>query len=390
MGLFLALSTDKGSHGEINVDLKCDAATELQPNAVTVIANRMKTVADLKHLLFRAGLSTLSVFGAARLMAPMTRGCGAILMFHNVRPYVAKRFDPHRILEITPAYLDTVLTHVKTRGYDIIALDDMPERMDRGASARPFVVLTFDDGYRDTVEHALPVLCKHAAPFTVFATTGFLGATAPLWWLDLEDALSVLPAVQFHEQILPLTSNKERLRAFRLIYTALRAQPEPALSGFISDLVRQARLDPLLRTSTLCLDWDGLRALAREPLCSIGAHTLTHPLLGPQTLDTARHEILESRRLLESELQRDVRHLAYPVGDPVAAGQREFAIAGELGFATAVTTRPGVLFPKHVNHLHALPRLSVNGLYQSITDFDVLLSGAAFWLFNRGRKLNVD
>jgi hypothetical protein len=48
-----------------------------------------------------------------------------------------------------------------------------------------------------------------------------------------------------------------------------------------------------------------------------------------------------------------------------------------------------VLFPEHQAHLHALPRLSVNGLYQSIRHFDVLLSGAAFALFNRGRRLNV-
>jgi peptidoglycan/xylan/chitin deacetylase (PgdA/CDA1 family) len=347
------------------------------------------TVANLKHMLFRAGLSTLSLTGASKLLAPLTRGCGAILMFHNVRPYIAKTFDPHRILEITPEFLDAVLHHVKARGYDIIALDEMPARMAKPASGRPFVVLTFDDGYRDNAEHALPVLRKHAAPFTVFATTGFVEATAPLWWLDLEEALSALPEVDFQAQTFALNSNGARMRAFKTIYAALRGQPEPALSGFIADLALRAKHHPLQRTAKLCLDWDGLRALASDPLCSIGAHTLTHPLLGPQPAAVARHEIAESKRLLENGLQQEIRHLAYPVGDPVAAGVREFRLAAELGFTTAVTTRPGVVFAEHANALHALPRLSVNGLYQSIADFDVLLSGAAFWLFNRGRKLNV-
>ena len=61
----------------------------------------------------------------------------------------------------------------------------------------------------------------------------------------------------------------------------------------------------------------------------------------------------------------DPKHLAYPVGDPGSAGVREFALAREAGFATAVTTRPGHLFAGHAAHLTALPRVSVNGLHQS-------------------------
>jgi peptidoglycan/xylan/chitin deacetylase (PgdA/CDA1 family) len=58
-------------------------------------------------------------------------------------------------------------------------------------------------------------------------------------------------------------------------------------------------------------------------------------------------------------------HLSYPYGDAGSAGPREFAIAAELGFKTAVTTRPGVLFRSHAGHLTALPRISLNGEYHS-------------------------
>jgi len=70
-----------------------------------------------------------------------------------------------------------------------------------------------------------------------------------------------------------------------------------------------------------------------------------------------------------------------------SAGPREFALARELGFASAVTTRPGVIFPEHRDHLHALPRLSVNGRYQTLDAFDILLSGAPFALMNGGRRV---
>ena len=96
-----------------------------------------------------------------------------------------------------------------------------------------------------------------------------------------------------------------------------------------------------------------------------------------------------SRAVIEAVLGRPPAHLAYPYGDPTTAGPREFRIAAELGFKTAVTTRPGMLFPAHRDHLTALPRVSLNGNWQDIGYCEVLLSGAPFALWNRGRRLNV-
>jgi peptidoglycan/xylan/chitin deacetylase (PgdA/CDA1 family) len=80
-------------------------------------------------------------------------------------------------------------------------------------------------------------------------------------------------------------------------------------------------------------------------------------------------------------------HLAYPIGDRSSAGAREFALASELGFETAVTTRKGMLFPEHSRHLMALPRLSVNGGWQNEALLDILLSGVPFLLWNRGSRV---
>jgi peptidoglycan/xylan/chitin deacetylase (PgdA/CDA1 family) len=336
----------------------------------------------LKHIVFRTGLGILGKTGVAAAMAQRTRGLGAVLMFHHVRPSQPKPFDPHRILEITPDFLDQVLGHVRNRGYDIIPIEAMAERIRNPLPGKPFVVLTFDDGYRDNVEFALPILRRHAAPFTVFATTGFADGGAPLWWLDLEDAVARgLPGADGSKR----GGNPSRI--FKSVYAELR--PKASLQQEIARLAAAADIDGPARTRRLCLHWDDLRAIAADPLCTIGTHTLTHPLLGTQDETVARREMAQSKAILEDKLQLPMRHIAYPVGDALAAGAREFALAKELGFETGVTTRPGVIFPEHGGHLHALPRLSVNGLYQSISKFDVLLSGSAFWLFNRGSKLNV-
>ena len=69
-----------------------------------------------------------------------------------------------------------------------------------------------------------------------------------------------------------------------------------------------------------------------------------------------RAEMEMSRAVLEAALGKRPNHLAYPVGDPTSAGPREFRLAADLGFKTAVTTRPGVLFRKHRDHLHGAPK----------------------------------
>ncbi len=111
----------------------------------------------------------------------------------------------------------------------------------------------------------------------------------------------------------------------------------------------------------LCMSWDELKAFADDPLVSIGAHSVTHCNLARQSEEIASQEMTSSRARIEDALQRPVLHLAYPYGDRHAAGPREFALARASGFKTAVTTRPGMLFPENADYLTALPRVSLNG-----------------------------
>ena len=94
-----------------------------------------------------------------------------------------------------------------------------------------------------------------------------------------------------------------------------------------------------------------------------------------------------SKAALEARLGVKVRHFAYPVGDATSAGRREFELARAVGFETAVTTRPGMLFSEHAGRLTELPRVSVNGRWQDAGALEILLTGAPFWLWNRGRLI---
>ncbi|HEY8567403.1 MAG TPA: polysaccharide deacetylase family protein [Beijerinckiaceae bacterium] len=345
-----------------------------------------------RHRLFAAGFRAISATRADRWLAPAARGRGVVLMFHHVRPWVERAFAPNRLLEITPAFLDRVLVGLRREGYEIVPLDAVPDRL-AGPGQTPFAALTFDDGYRDNVEYALPVLRRHGAPWTMFVTTGFADGTGRLWWLELEEAVRRLDRIEVaidDEQIaLNSSTEREKARAFDQIYRRLRAGPEGRLRAMISRLAAQAGVDGAALTRGLCLDWDEVAQLAAEPGVTIGAHTLTHRMLAKHPEAAARDEIASSRRILAERLGRPIRHFAYPVGDPTSAGPRDFALAAEAGFATACTTRPGHLFPEHRDHLHALPRVSINGHHQTDAALDALLSGLPFLLWNRGRRLNV-
>jgi peptidoglycan/xylan/chitin deacetylase (PgdA/CDA1 family) len=341
----------------------------------------------LREKMISAGFALFRATGLHRLAAPLTCGLGAILMFHHVRPWVEREFAPNLLLEITPEFLDATLGLVKARGFAIISLDAALERI--GAPGeRPFVVLTFDDGYRDNVEHALPVLEKHAAPFTMFVTSGFAERTARLWWIELEEAVRRLRRIAMEGLELSTTAAVEKDRAYALLYRMLRAGPEERLLEVCAHLCVGAEIEPSDIPARLCLDWSGIRQVSQHRLATIGVHTLTHPMLAKHPETFVRNELAESRARIEAAIGKPAHHLAYPVGDPTSAGPREFAIARELGFASAVTTRAGMIFPEHAAYRTALPRLSVNGRYQSLEMLDILLSGAPFALWNRGRRVN--
>jgi peptidoglycan/xylan/chitin deacetylase (PgdA/CDA1 family) len=333
-----------------------------------------------------AGLRALGASGLPRLATPFARGAGAILMFHHVRPWVERGFAPNRGLEITPEFLDETLVALRDNGFDVIAMDDVPARLKAGRG-KPFAALTFDDAYRDNLVHALPVLEKHGAPFTINVTTDFAKGVGRLWWTELEEAIRALPTVTFERVAMPAGTDAEKVAAFMKIYWSLRGGSEERLLSEIATLARVANINRATLTQTSCMNWDEIARLSKHPLCTMGAHTLTHPRLAKLTPEQARREIEDCRAIIVARTGKPVKHLAYPVGDPTSAGAREFAIAEDLGFATAVTTRKGMIFPEHRDHLLALPRLSINGEYQSRRYLDLLLTGAPFLLWNRGRRI---
>jgi peptidoglycan/xylan/chitin deacetylase (PgdA/CDA1 family) len=351
-------------------------------------------VGALTKIIIRGGFETLYFSAAHHLMRPVVGGAGAILTLHHVRPPRADRFQPNRLLEVRPSFLDDVLRWLRRSRLDLISLDEMYRRLLEGNLRRRFVCMTIDDGYRDTLQWAHPILRRHRVPYTIYIPTSFPDRLGELWWLALEAVVArnkrIGLLIDGKERGFECATISEKRHLFGQLYRWLRSlEREEELRQIVRDLAGRYQVDIAAFCDELCMSWEELAKLAADPLVTIGAHTVNHVMLAKVPEGSARTEMDMSRAVIEASLGRRPHHLAYPVGDATSAGSREFRIAADLGFHTAVTTRPGVIFPEHRNHLMALPRISLNGEHQQLRYVRVLLSGAATAVWNGFRRLNV-
>jgi peptidoglycan/xylan/chitin deacetylase (PgdA/CDA1 family) len=348
----------------------------------------------VKQTIIRTALETLYFSGMHHLLRPLFGGVGCILTFHHVRPQRPDAFQPNRLLEITPEFFERLLRWLKRRRADVISLDEMHRRFIADDFKRPFVCLTFDDGYRDVLRFAYPLLKKYELPFAMFIATSFPDRLGELWWLGLEAVIAQnsrigLP-INGEHRFFECAKLDDKRELYDALYGYLRSMKNDAdVRRTVRELCETYRVDLAEFCRELCMDWPEVGEMATDPLCTIGAHTVNHPMLKKMADEKAvRAEMEQSRAVLHAALGRKPEHLAYPVGDPTSAGTREFRIAAELGFKTAVTTRPGVLFKAHREYLTALPRISVNGEFQRKRYVKVLVSGAGTALWNGFRKVN--
>ena len=342
--------------------------------------------------ILKPGLKALYYSGAHRLLAPFTEGLGLIFMLHQVTPDRPGEFAPNRGLMVTPEYLDAVLCDVKEAGLDIISLDEAHTLISDGNSLNRFACFTLDDGYRDNLEHAFPVFTRHKAPFTIYIPSDYPEGRGELWWLALEQVIASSNEIKFmsgNETSKHSSATVEEKNAtFDFIYYRLRSLEPDVLRTRMSELCDAHGVDMAAQCRDLIMTWDELRTVSSDPLVTIGAHTVAHRALAKLPESRMRDEMKRGADRIKSELGVWPEHFSYPYGDPGSAGQREFRIAGELGFKTAVTARKGVIFPEHAGHMMALPRVSLNGDYQSSIFTRLYMSGAPFALWNRFRRVN--
>lgn len=341
----------------------------------------------LKYAVIRAAFELLALSQVTHLARRLSRARGVIFTLHRVLPDQPQRFSPNAILQVTPAFLDYAITRVRALGYDIVDMDEAVRRIASDDPVKRFAVFSFDDAYRDNLVHALPVLRRHQCPFTLYVPTALVDGLGEVWWQALEDLIAAntsIAAVHRGEAEYFVTASlPEKQTAYDALYARMRSMPEDQRVELIRDLAERYGMDLAAHCRSLIMDWAELAVLAKEPLCTIGAHTVRHYELSKLPVAEARSEMAQSARIIKAQFGIWPKHFSYPIGSPVAAGDREYALAREVGFETAVTTRPGGLYAAHRDNLNALPRISLNGLFQARRYVDVFAAPDLFSLLGK-------
>jgi peptidoglycan/xylan/chitin deacetylase (PgdA/CDA1 family) len=279
-----------------------------------------------------------------------------ILTYHRVLPSrdAQLRGDP------TAAEFDTQIATLKSR-FNVVRLDEGVERLRKGTLEPASVAITFDDGYADNHDVALPILRRHGATATFFIANGYLDGRR--MWNDtvIESVRRIQrPSIALAEvdaalspDPLPLGSADERYATTQAIIDAIK-HLDPSRREAITQRLAETAATPL--PDDLMMTSAKVRALHGAGML-IGAHTVHHPVLTAVDPGTAEREIADGRAALANIVGEPIRFFAYPNGRPGRDyDRRHVDIVRRLGFDAAVSTAHG--FAESHSDFAQLPRVA--------------------------------
>ena len=261
-----------------------------------------------------------------------------VLTWHNVHPtwcFPASSGAGARGLARQLAFCRRVANVVplERAAQDLAAGRPLPQRA---------VALTFDDGYRDNLDVAVPMLRQLGLPATFFLVPGLLNGTTSSWWEVVAWVCRRARAtsVEFEGRVLPLGTEPERRRASGSVAELLKVRNAAARNAAIDELRERCRPAGSPPGHDMFLDWTGAGELAQAGF-EIGSHTSEHNILSREDGAAQRADLVKSRRDLEDNLQVPVRHVAYPNGKGPDYDVDTIAAARDAGYEGAWTTHGG-------------------------------------------------
>jgi peptidoglycan/xylan/chitin deacetylase (PgdA/CDA1 family) len=307
----------------------------------------------------------LNSCGFGNLTKLIYAGKGQILILHRVIPKLSKeRIHNHLSLEISPEHLESIFMYFKGRNYDFIDLDTLPLWLETNRrTKKKFVIFTFDDGYKDNLLFAYPLFKKHNIPFTIYITSSIPDRRAIIWWYILEDLILKYNKIQYSFSVgsvnAKCATHSAKEKTFIHIRKLITMLKSLNLEKELTDFFSHFGYNILEHRVEMGLTWEEIAELVKDPIATIGAHTLNHYNLRNLTEEEAFYEIMESKKILEQKLNIKVNHFSYPFGKYLS---RDLDIVKRSSFLTATTTENANIFYNHLNHLYTLPRITINSL----------------------------
>lgn len=311
------------------------------------------------------------VVGTIARTAPLTwrwrrPGSLVVLMYHRVLP----KDSPARRTEqpgmyVSPETLELHLTELK-RHFELVHLDEWLRRVQQGAALpRLACAITFDDGWRDNYDFALPVLVRHGAPATIFLVSGYIGTTYRFWpnrlmslvhksFRDPGAVAFPQPLRRIVEPVLAEARTRGKMSIEQTDRVVIEAKGLDEAQ--IRSLVESAEKSCGERSgSAEIVSREQIVKMAATGLIRYGSHTATHYRLGGRIPQEAlQREVVDSQRDLQALCAQEIELFCYPNGET----STEAIDAVRRHYLGAVTTCAGW----HVAGAdpHRIPRIGVH------------------------------
>ncbi len=298
------------------------------------------------------------------------RGC--LFTFHRAAPSALWVGLPNRDFYLDLDYLDRLLGYVKAEGWSIVTIGEAIRRASTNRVGGRFVNFSVDDCYRDTFEQVVPLFRKHNVPVTLYVTTGIPDGTLPMWNAGLEDIIAQKDRVLLDGLAMEVETPQAKSQAYSEI---TKIWDGPEAGRHYASFCTSNGFDAARLHEKHAISWEMLEAMKDDPLVEIGAHTVNHLRVSALPARDALAELTACRLRLVERLGLDVRHFAFPYGRSADAGPRDFDLARQAGFASAATTRKGIV--RRGCDLFALPRNTLNGAAKSLAMAELHMTGVS-------------
>lgn len=279
-----------------------------------------------------------------------------VLAYHRIAEYAKPGIDTYLPnISATPTAFAQQMDYLQ-KYFNVISLTDLMAWYDTGALLPPNpALITFDDGYRDNFECALPILKERNMPAVIFLATNFIEQGEPFHWdiaaycfyhTRLQHARLPVLGIQHWSTI------ESRWAIMARWLSVLKQISDAEKSKAVAQLPEVLDIEaPASAFANLSLTWDQVRTLLDNGI-EMGAHTKSHPILTRVSLAEAKCEISGAKAKIEQETERRVRSFAYPNGSSHDFSASLHQVVQDAGISLGFTLLPP---PTSLQHIHRSP-----------------------------------
>ncbi|WP_267361664.1 MULTISPECIES: polysaccharide deacetylase family protein [unclassified Methylobacterium] len=277
-------------------------------------------------------------------------------------------------LSVTDQFLEDLIQDCARKAVPIVSLREALERWQRHDRS-PFLVITFDDGYRDLYVNGFPVFKRHSVPFTVFVTTGIADRLTPMWWHALELAVKRTERFNLLDGPVTVVDQKEKNSVIAMLSKHFLTASSDRRRHLIQELAARNKTLNLDDAYGSGLDWNMIKIMHDSGLAEIGAHSVSHSVFANLDCSSLEWEISKSRDRLIEMTGIKPRYFAYPFGQNHEVGKDAHGWVESCGFEAAFSTNQSLLCNHSVTDRYCIPRLVLSKKGQDVTVVQAYMSG---------------